>query len=176
MNDLETKKGLIVDYFFAECKRLSNMFNMPMLEQVSLSWELKGYSAGQAIKKKSFGVIQLEVRLNPEGLKIDFDAMKTVVLHELAHIIAFIDPRYGKGHDKQWKRTCLAIGGDGQRCHDIDLKPARKVTITRHIYNIGGKVYKFTNQQHAKLQTGRCSVRGIAVRASDHIETIRITK
>ena len=43
-------------------------------------------------------------------------AVRMTMLHEIAHAIV----GSGHGHDRVWKRTCLAIGGDGNRCLNSD--------------------------------------------------------
>jgi predicted SprT family Zn-dependent metalloprotease len=45
--------------------------------------------------------------------------LSTTVAHEIAHIVCFalgID----RGHGVTWKRVCLALGGNGQRCYSSD--------------------------------------------------------
>jgi len=45
------------------------------------------------------------------------DRVRRTILHEIAHALCPND-----GHNWKWKRTCIAIGGDGQtRCSDSEV-------------------------------------------------------
>lgn len=44
------------------------------------------------------------------------ERVKRTILHEIAH--ALVGIRHG--HDYVWKRKCIEIGGDGQRCFSSD--------------------------------------------------------
>ena len=109
-----------------------------------------------------------------KGTKRD---VELVILHEIAHIICFINPRLGKNHDKGWKRVCLAIGGDGERCHEINLTPARKRYLTRHIYVVNGNPVKLTSVRHNQLSKGlRLRCKYGEIKKSHYSETIKIEK
>lgn len=47
--------------------------------------------------------------------------MRNTLLHEIAHALA--GPRHG--HDQTWRTIALQIGCDGQRCHSMELAPAK---------------------------------------------------
>ena len=42
-----------------------------------------------------------------------WERVRLTVLHEIAHARTA-----GHGHDAVWRRECLALGGDGNRCYD----------------------------------------------------------
>jgi predicted SprT family Zn-dependent metalloprotease len=55
----------------------------------------------------------------------------SVVAHELAHVVAF---RLGiaKNHDHNWKRLCVAMGGDGERCIEV-ASPIQRNNVKRWV-------------------------------------------
>jgi len=62
------------------------------------------------------------------------DEVRDTILHEIAHALT-----PGDGHGEVWRRTCLAIGGNGQRTHSAATVPGRWLgtcpsghTVRRH--------------------------------------------
>lgn len=47
----------------------------------------------------------------------DEDAVKDVILHEIAHAIA----GYKAGHGMAWKRACIQIGAKPERCYSDEI-------------------------------------------------------
>ena len=45
------------------------------------------------------------------------EQLLNTVLHEIAH--AIVGP--GEGHGAYWRSTHIALGGDGSRCHDVQI-------------------------------------------------------
>ena len=62
------------------------------------------------------------------------DEAKDTLIHEFAHIVCFWDRSLGRNHNKGWKKVCRALGGTGNRCHSVPLKPKRKTRVA--IYNV----------------------------------------
>lgn len=46
------------------------------------------------------------------------DRVRLTILHEIAHAKA----GHKAGHGPEWRRICIAIGGDGQRCGESEAK------------------------------------------------------
>ena len=66
--------------------------------------------------------------------------MKTI-LHEIAH--ALLGP--GHGHDNEWKKLCVKIGGDGVRCYTEANTVTPKNFLRKYAYvctNCGRETHK----------------------------------
>lgn len=124
-------------------------FGLYNLEDVDISYDLKGQCAGQAGKRNGTYFL----RFNLDAIKLDFEDMAyDTVPHEVAHLVCFEDPRLGKNHNRGWKNVCLALGGSGKRTHDLQLERARKVK--RFVYKLSdGTEVQLTKGKHKKVQT-----------------------
>ena len=63
-----------------------------------------------------------DYRKNPEHIENTY-------LHELAHVIATRYYRKPCGHSKDWRDIFISLGGNGERCHTMDvshLRPKRR--------------------------------------------------
>ena len=71
--------------------------------------------------------------------KAPYDAVKDVILHEIAHALA----GRGHGHNIVWKRVCVAIGAKPQRCYDYEESGIEPPTLNYSATCGGcGKVYQ----------------------------------
>jgi SprT protein len=118
----------------------------------SVSFNLRGRVAGWAGCKICMGQRQYSLRFNCEliqGKHFD-DMLCNTVPHEVAHLVCYARPDLGRGHDAGWKRVCLALGGNGQRCHSYDV-----VVKGRWDYmtDRGNKV-SVTKRHHEAVQRG----------------------
>lgn len=117
-----------------------------------LRCDLRGQSAGQAIIKPKAreGVIRLNLEayaLAPQHMLDD------TIPHEVAHVVAGITG-LGRGHDAGWRRIAIALGSTGQRCHSLDLPPARRTT--RHLYrSTCGTTVPVGPTSHKRIQAGQ---------------------
>ena len=91
-----------------------------------------------------------QIELNVQYLQTSRQAVYEVLAHEVAHLVCF-DKKLGKGHDKGWKRVCLALGGNGNRCHSFNFKPKRKTR--QAVYEVNGQTVKVGLIQHRRLQS-----------------------
>lgn len=105
-------------------------------------------SAGNARTdfRKQEGVVRLNIRLfNTTGSK---EEMRNTYLHELAHVIANLAIKKNAGHGVIWKGIFKKMGGNGERCHNMEvshLRPKRNLeklyckcstfTVTKRRYN-----------------------------------------
>lgn len=48
--------------------------------------------------------------------------LKETILHEIAHILA---PK-GSNHNWEWRMICRSIGGNGKRCHNMEVRTNRE--------------------------------------------------
>ena len=77
--------------------------------------ELKYWTVTTNNRKTAFGVckygpreIQLSALLVPAMTE---DAIQDTIIHEIAHALCI-----GHNHDNVWKKKCVELGGNGQRC------------------------------------------------------------
>jgi predicted SprT family Zn-dependent metalloprotease len=89
------------------------------MERVTVAFDLKGRAAGMASMRS--GVYK--VRFNRDMLTREaFDhVLNDTVPHEFAHILCFMDPRHGKGHDAGWANVCKRLGGSGATRHKEEV-------------------------------------------------------
>lgn len=121
----------------------------------SIAFNLRGRVAGWAGCK--FCMItrqatQFSLRFNSEliqGKHFD-DMMNNTVPHEVAHLVCYARPDLGRKHDSGWQRVCLALGGDGRRCHDYDVVVKGRWD---YLTDRGNKV-SVTKKYHAYVQAG----------------------
>lgn len=125
------------------------------LPNIDIKFDLKGRSAGQARVKRSIFGNEYTIRFNIDMVNDHrFDHIyNQVVSHELAHIIGFYTGWF-KNHDRKWKSVCIALGGNGERCHDQEVTYARNVK--QYKYNTTcGKVITVSAIRHNKIQKGK---------------------
>lgn len=110
---------------------MANRLYNTKLPPVAVRFDLRGRCAGQAGYRPHQNYWFL--RFNRDMLlSSSWDELyKNTVPHEVAHIVCMF-LRIGQNHDSGWRRVCIALGGDGQRCH------SEKVTFAK------GKTYSYT--------------------------------
>jgi predicted SprT family Zn-dependent metalloprotease len=101
-----------------------------LAEQTTVAWNKRLRStAGLA------HVAVNQVELNPQLLKISEEAVRQIMRHELAHLVAKF--RAGRkriaAHGPEWRQACIDLGIPNEsRCHSLPLK-APKV-LRKHAY------------------------------------------
>lgn len=115
------------------------------LDRASIEFNLKGRCLGYAwLKGNQFGVkFNGHMLTTPSRDKI----ISRTVAHEIAHLICFLRPELGNGHDLGWKNICIALGGDGETYHDEPVlygrgKTYEFVTSTKDVVRIGDKYFE----------------------------------
>lgn len=119
--------------------------------QVSIRFDLKGRAAGMACRRGA----QYYIRFNRDMLTREaFEhVINNTVPHEIAHIVCFMDPKYGRNHDAGWARVCRALGGTGATRHAEDVVYGKGTTY-EYITDRGHKV-RMSDKHHAVVQAGR---------------------
>lgn len=124
------------------------------LSSASISFNLRGRVAGWAACKHCAGVKQYQLKFNQDMIFGNHlqDMLDDTVPHEVAHLVCYANPMLGRKHDTGWKRVCIALGGNGQRCHDNEVQYAHGgydyMTDTGHKVTV-------SNIIHRKIQAGR---------------------
>lgn len=127
------------------------------LPDIQVRFDLRGKSAGQAIKKynREQGKFNYSMRFNVDMINNKgFDhIINETVPHELAHIICMY-MGWDKGHGKYWKSVCRQLGGTGKRCHNEEVTPVR-ITQQFLYKTTCGKTIKVSKIRHNKIQKGK---------------------
>lgn len=130
------------------------------LRQVQILFNLRGRVAGMACCKRhrflnGGKAFDLRLRFNVDMIAGDsYEHIVTnCVPHEIAHLVCYVNPQLGSNHDRGWQRVCLALGGNGERCHSEDVVYAKGNTY-EYTTSTGAKV-RIGDKHHAKIQAGR---------------------
>ncbi len=114
--------------FRAQCYlKLKEAFDMFGIDyypaQVSIRISLTGTSvAGKAGYKERNGVRRYYIDFNARAIERYPDELFDLTIpHEIAHIVCYMNPKLGKGHNYGWQWVCKSLGGDGKRHHTMDL-------------------------------------------------------
>lgn len=116
----------------------------------NISFDLRGKTAGQAIKKGNV----LSIRFNSEAVEKHLDhILNDTIPHEIAHIVNFARCETGKNHNAGWKAVCKRLGGSSALYHSMKLTPARKTR--KYVYRMEcGKEFSLGAIRHNKIQRG----------------------
>jgi predicted SprT family Zn-dependent metalloprotease len=112
----------------------------------TIRFDLTGRCAGIA-GRNSAG--QYYLRFNTTMMMDDASyqhILTDTVPHEVAHLVCLKRPQLGTAHNPGWKRVCSALGGNGKRCHSMEVIYAKGDTYacnttTGHTVMITGAVY-----------------------------------
>lgn len=91
--------------------------------QIAIRVTLTGESvAGKAGYKERNGVRRYYVDFNTRAIERYPDLLvNNTIPHEIAHLVCYIKPELGSGHNWGWKTVCRALGGDGKKHHQMNL-------------------------------------------------------
>ena len=123
----------------------------------TVSFNLRGRVAGWAgctLCRVTRTASNFRLRFNCElieGKHFD-DIVNNTVPHEVAHLVCYARPDLGSKHDAGWQRVCLALGGDGKRCHTYEVSPRGGGFTYRATC---GTVITVSRQIHNKIQMGQ---------------------
>lgn len=126
-----------------------------ILPNIDIKFDLKGRSAGQARYQRTYNGDIYTLRFNMDMINDHrFDHIySNTIAHELGHIIGFYTGWF-KNHDRKWKAVCIALGGNGERCHDQEVTYARNVKQYKYDTTCG-KVITVSAIRHNKIQKGK---------------------
>lgn len=119
-----------------------------------IRWDLVGQAAGIAGIKNGVWYLRFNVAVLENHPS---DMIQNTVPHEIAHLIVYSLKRQGRSHDaghgRDFKRVCLALGGNALRCHSLDVEKAR--VHTKYEYKTdSGRTVKVGSAVHKKIQSG----------------------
>lgn len=138
----------------------ARVFYALKLPEASVSFNLRGHSAGQAIVKSDG---QTHLRLNQTLLAENFhEFIKQTIPHEVAHLVVYWQALGNwpkpKPHGPEWQavmRDCFSL--TPARCHNFRTRPAR-VVARNFVYTCNCRDHQLTSIMHNKI-----SQRGKAV-------------
>lgn len=89
------------------------------------------------------------------------ETLNNTVPHEVAHIVHRWlvmqgRTRDNRSHGHAWRRVCISLGGDGERCHSMKVHRARKTESFK--YQNGAEVFWVGKNIHNKIQRGNTRV------------------
>ena len=119
----------------------------------TVSYDLKGHTAGYA--KPSTNHIQLNISLllNPDTQE---EMLNQTLPHEIAHLIhKQLYPNDRAWHGKNWQYIMVRLGLNPERCHDMPTKPARKTRKFEYTCYACGKTYTVGLKRHNGIQNDR---------------------
>lgn len=136
-NNLSVQESIVFTKTQELIKTANNVFKI-CLPEINIKFDLKGKAAGQAIRKGN----EYTVRFNKE--LVHNNSLITIITdtipHELAHIVCFFT-LWGKNHDRNWKRICIKLGGNGERCHTEETQICGgKTTKYEYTFSSGKKI------------------------------------
>lgn len=122
---------------------------MPM---PSVSFDLRGTSAGQAIRGLKDGKYFWHVRFNAELLLREPEPIvHDVVPHEIAHLLVLYYFKKGcEPHGVEWQRVMRSLGAEPIRTHDMATTPTR-VEHAAYLYRCACKDHMLTARRHNKV-------------------------
>jgi predicted SprT family Zn-dependent metalloprotease len=74
------------------------------------------------------------------------------ISHEVAHIVCFYHYKNSR-HNKQWKRVCISLGGDGKTRCSLNLTPKRIHLYFQYLLD-NGKITWISRTRHRRIQKG----------------------
>jgi predicted SprT family Zn-dependent metalloprotease len=121
------------------------------MSRVGVRFDLSGRAAGYACRRGN----QYYIRFNRDMLTREaFDhVLNNTVPHEIAHIVCFMNPSLGSGHNSGWARVCAALGGNAERCHKEEVVHGKGYTY-EYTTDRGHKV-RVGDKYHKDVQSGR---------------------
>jgi predicted SprT family Zn-dependent metalloprotease len=129
------------------------------LTDVTIQFNIKGHRvAGQARVRKG----RMYLRFHPKAVSDHLqDTLDNTVPHEVAHLVCY-ELGWGFNHGLFWRNADIALGGNGKRCHDMDLgRPDYATRLAKfharrcYVYmDSMGKERRVTVQKHRKIQRG----------------------
>jgi predicted SprT family Zn-dependent metalloprotease len=126
------------------------------LTDVTIQFNIKGWRvAGMAKVQRG----RKYLRYHPKAVSDHLDrTLNVTVPHEVAHLVGY-ELGWGFNHGLFWKNACIALGGTGERTHNLDLgtpdiatRLAKRAARMCFIYiDTKGKERRVTKQRHNRM-------------------------
>jgi SprT protein len=140
----------VIDKCKAVFALAKTLYNVDLEPKTSIRFDLRGQVAGTASGR--FGSYTL--RFNHDMLLRELEDMRDdTVPHEIAHLVCFARRELGANHNRGWQRVCVALGGSGDRTHDLDVVYGNGTTY-EYVTDRGHKI-RLSERRHKAVQAGR---------------------
>lgn len=138
----------------AQCIALAEQkFNIKM-PAVQVRFDLTGRAAGMAGMRMGNFYLRFNTQHMALGGQSWEHILNDTVPHEVAHTVCQSNPQFGRQHDAGWKRVCLALGGNGNRCYRQEDAPEAVAKAKPYAYTTStGHVVAVSPVIHRKIQT-----------------------
>lgn len=138
-----------------ECIQKANKTYGIQMPAVDVRFDLTGRAAGMAMVRYGQYVVRFNVNHMRLGGQTWEHLLNDTVPHEVAHLVCYFQPQLGRAHNNGWKRVCLALGGNGQRCYSEEDAPEAHAALRPYVYTTTlGQKCPVTPVQHRKIQAG----------------------
>lgn len=165
------------------CVARANQRYLTTIKLDSIKWKKKGRRVGSAhwtTDRNTGQLIKQWIELSEEAVGIDPMLVLTdTIPHEVAHLVCR-ELNNDKGHGKQWRKVCIALGGSGNRTFAIQLTKARmtkqyeyKCNHTQRLFWVGSCIHKSLQLNPLLYRIYRHS--GEKIYAHDFTGNIRLT-
>ena len=144
MSTLDQRKAEIISKVKQVLDQAKDLYMVDI--KPAIRFDLKGRCAGIA-GRTSAG--QYYLRFNTTLMTDDASyqhILNDTVPHEIGHLVCYKKPELGNRHNPGWKRVCAALGGNGKRCHSMEVIYAKGDTYacnttTGHTVMASGAIY-----------------------------------
>lgn len=138
-----------------ECIKLAEVKFGITMPDVQVRFDLRGRAAGMACKRGNLYYIRINKNHLMLGGKTWEHMIDNVIPHEIAHTVCQFNPGFGRKHDGGWKRVCIALGGNGERCYSDEDAPEAIAMLQPYVYiTTNGSEVRVTKVIHKKIQSG----------------------
>lgn len=120
------------------------------LSKVGIRFDLSGSAAGMAYRRG--GIYYVRFNKDMMGRESFDHILNSTVSHEFAHILCFMNPKLGHGHDNGWRNVCMSLGGSGETRHKEEVIYARGITY--EYISTAGYPSRVSQHAHDKIQSG----------------------
>ena len=134
-------------YFIEQANTLMSL----SLEEISVSFDLKGKSSGMFVVKHK----QQFIRYNEMIFSAYFeDSLTNTVAHEVAHYVVFSiwGLKKVKPHGKEWKQVMALFGVKAEVTSDYDISHIPLNQQRRFDYTCSCMTHQLTTTRHNKVQ------------------------
>lgn len=138
-----------------ECIALAEQKFGIKMPAVQVRFDLTGRAAGMAGMRYGQFYLRFNIKHMSLGGKTWDHLLNDTVPHEVAHTVCQAFPQFGRAHNTGWKRVCIALGGNGQRCYSEEDAPEAVAAQRPYVYiTTNGNEVRVTKVIHSKIQKG----------------------
>jgi len=103
--------------------------------------------------------------------KASYEQRRSVIIHEVVHVLCFIKYQKNCGHSNLWKSMMIQCDGDTSRCHDVDTSQQRR-NHKCYIIKCRCRAHEITSNRFSRMKRGskyKCGVCGYGLNIEDAV-------